>query len=192
MVENENVGSEPDVEAVDVAEQGEAAGQGDAERSWLITLSREFGRTFRRGKDGIDLLVEASESAFGTATTVTKRIAKFPRRIRQLSPGDEALFEELGAKCAECPADDYLALKNDLEFWELIRKLHSIRGKVAKVTAAQEECRQEAETADSSPEDAPSDEEIPEVAPDEPNEPDKPESIATDEESSSVEPPTDG
>jgi len=111
--------------------------------SWLLTLSREFGRTIRLGKNGVDLVADAACGAANTTRNITKKIITLPRRDHSLSSSEEALFEKLGSKVAECPADDYLSLKNDLEFWNLVRQLHSIRGKVAKATVAEEEPQQE-------------------------------------------------
>lgn len=142
--------------------------QGDVEAptSWLLTLSRECGRTVKLGKNGIDLLTDAAESALNTTATITKKIVAISRQDRNLSSSEEALFEELGSKIAECPGGDYLALKDDLEFWELIKQLHSIRGKGAKKAVAEDEPQQD-ETADSCPENSGSAEAAPEVIPEE-------------------------
>jgi len=143
MAENENADFGPDAEAIDTTQ------------SWLLSLSREVGRTIRLGKQGIDLLVDASGAALNTATTVTGKIVAIPKRARDLSSDEEAWFTELGSLVLECPGDDFTALKNDLEFWELIKRIHSIRGKASKDAIAEEQ-------------DEP-DEGIPEVVPEESN-----------------------
>ena len=153
MAEDENADLGPGVVAI----EDEATGTSEAERSWLTTLSREFGRTFRRGKDGIDLLVDASESALVTTTDITKKLIAIPKRDRSLTSDEEALFQRLGEKCADCRNGDYLTLKNDVEFWELAKRLHSIRGKASKEVVAEEEPEEEVE--ESSSEDSP----VPEV-----------------------------
>jgi hypothetical protein len=107
----------------------------EAAESWLISLSREFGKTLKRGKNGVDLLVDAADSAFNTATTITKKIVRLPRRGRNASSSEEALFEELRSKVAECPSDDCSSLKDDVEFWGLLKQLHSIRAKAGKTDA---------------------------------------------------------
>ncbi len=143
-------------------EIADAAREVEAPESWLLTLSREFGSAVRLGKSGIDLLADAACGAASTTKTITQKIAKRARRDLSLSSSEETLFEELGSKVVECPGGDYLSLKNDLEFWELVKGLHSIRGKVAKMAIAEQESQQE-ETAESAPQSPESDEAIPEV-----------------------------
>ncbi len=101
--------------------------------SWLISLSRDLGKTLKRGKNGIDLFVDAAGSAFNTAITTTKKIVKLPRKTHDASPIEERLLEELGSRIAECPSDDCSSLKDDLEFWKLVQQLHAIKkgGKAA-------------------------------------------------------------
>jgi hypothetical protein len=161
-----------------MTEKGNADLQDDVEapESWLFTLSREFGRTIRLGKNGIGLLAGAACGAANKTKTIAKKIAKLPRRDRNLSSSEEALFEELGSKVAECPGGDYLSLKDDLEFWKLVKQIHSIRGKAGKEAVAEEELQQEEpqqdESSDSSAEDSESAKEIAEVIPDEEDAPD--------------------
>ncbi len=183
MTENETADPTPEVEATE---------------SWLLTLAREFGSTVKRSKNGINLVADAAcEAANTTRTiakntteTISKKISAFPKRDHTLSSSEEALFEELGSKVAQCPGDDYLALKNDLEFWGLIKQLHSIRGKVAKGVVAEEESRQDEqdgqdEIRDSSQENSESAEE--ESRQDEQDGQDE-----TNEEDKVGEPPTEG
>jgi hypothetical protein len=122
MTEKENVDLVLDIEAAE---------------SWLISLSRELGRTFKRGRNGIGLLVDAAGSALNTTTTITKKFVRLPKRNRDVSSSEGALFEELGSKVAECPSGDCTSLKDDIEFWELIKQLHSVR-KAGKATAEED------------------------------------------------------
>jgi len=156
--------------------------------SWLLTLSREFGRTIRLGKNGVDLVADAACGAANTTRNITKKIITLPRRDHSLSSSEEALFEKLGSKVAECPADDYLSLKNDLEFWNLVKQLHSIRGKVGKEAVAQQEPQQD-EPSDSSAEGSESAEAVAEVGPEEEDAPENavPEESTTPEENATPE-----
>ncbi len=112
MTEQENADLVSDVEAAE---------------SWLTSLSRELGRTFKRGRNGIDLLVDSAGSALKTTTTITKRMVRLPRKDRGVSSSEGGLLEELGSKVAECPSDDCSSLRDDASFWELVKQLHSIR-----------------------------------------------------------------
>jgi len=172
MTENETADSARDVEAPE---------------SWLLTLSREFGRTVRLGKNGIELLADAACGAVNTTKTITKKIVELPRRDRSLSSSEEALFEELGSKVAGCPGGEYLSLKNDVEFWNLVKRLHSIRGKAAKTAVADQGPQQE-ESVDSAPENSESAEAIREENQEEEDAPDG----GTAEEPGTAEPPTEG
>jgi hypothetical protein len=112
MAETENTNPAFDVEAAE---------------SWLISLSRELGRTLRWGKNGINTLIDASGSAFKTTKRVTKKLARFPKRSRKPREDEVGVFEELGCKLEECSGDDCSSLKDDAEFWNLVRQLHAIR-----------------------------------------------------------------
>ena len=118
-------------------------GDVEATESWLISLSRDFGKAFRRSKNGIDLLVDATGSALNTTKRITKRIVRCLRRDRSLSSSEEALFQALTSKVAECPEGDYLSLQHDVDFWKLVKQLNSIRRKVGKIAVAREEPQQD-------------------------------------------------
>lgn len=62
--------------------------------SWLIYLSRDFGKAFRRGKNEIDLVVDSTKSAFRTTKRITRRITMRPEREPDLIPDDEFPEEE--------------------------------------------------------------------------------------------------
>ena len=128
MTQKEDANSKEDVKATE---------------SWLISLSRDFGKVLRRGTNGMDLLVDATGSALNTTRTITKRIARLPGRDRNLSSSEEALFQELGSTVAECPGGDYLSLQYDAEFWKLVKQLHSIRRKVGKKAVGREETQED-------------------------------------------------
>ncbi|MFC1596771.1 hypothetical protein ACFL5Q_02385 [Planctomycetota bacterium] len=134
-------------------ETSDAAGDVEAPKSWLLALSRDFGRTVRLGKDGIELLADAACGAANTTRTITKKIVKLPKPFCRRSPDENALLEKLGSRIADCPGGDYLSLKDDAEFWELVKELHSIRGKGDETAVAEEEPQQE-ETVDAVPEDS--------------------------------------
>jgi hypothetical protein len=117
----------------------ELKGDVQAAESWLISLSRDFGKAFRRSKNGIELLVDATGSALKTTQRVTKKMVGCLRRDRNLSSSEEASFQELGTKVAECPEGDYLSLQYDVEFWKLVRQLNSMRRKAGRKAVAREE-----------------------------------------------------
>ena len=120
-----------------------AQGKARAAGSWLIYLSRDLGKALRWSKDETDLWVDSAKSAFGTSKRVTKRVAALSKRSRDLSSSEEALFQELGLKVTECPERDYSSLKNDVEFWRLVKQVHSLRRKVSRKAAIGEEPRRD-------------------------------------------------
>ncbi len=129
-------------------------GDVEATESWLVSLSRDIGGVARRSKNGIDLLVDSTESAVNTTKRITKKMVACLRPDRGLSSSEEALFQELGSKVAEYAAGEYLSLQYDVEFWELVKRLHSIRGKVGKRVVAAEEPHQDEDEAEDSPEES--------------------------------------
>jgi hypothetical protein len=119
-------------EDVDLVVDAEAA------ESWLTSLSRELGRTLKRGENGIELLVDAAGSALKTTTTITKKIVRLPRRDRTVSSSEDALLEELASMVAECPGGDCSSLKDDVEFWGLVKQLSAVRRKAGKAAAEED------------------------------------------------------
>lgn len=127
-------------------EDSERKGDVEAAESWLISLSRDFGKALGRSKSGIDSLVDATGCAAKTTRKTTESILGYLSGGHGLSSSEEALFEELGSKVAQCPADDYLSLQYDAEFWKLVKQLHSIRRKIGKRAVAEEERPQDETT----------------------------------------------
>jgi hypothetical protein len=111
--------------------------------SWLICLSRDFGKAFRRGRNEIDLVVDSTMGAFSTTKRFTQRMVMRPKRDRNLSSSEEALLQELSFAVSECPDGDYTSLRDDVEFRQLEKQLHSLSRKVGGKAAAREEPRKE-------------------------------------------------
>jgi hypothetical protein len=109
--------------------------------SWLIYLSRDFGKAFRWGKDEIDLVVDSTRCAFSTTKRITRRMVMRPKRDRNLISSEEALLQELSFAVSKTPDSDYPSLRHDAEFQQLAKQIQSPGRKGGGKAAVKEKLR---------------------------------------------------